>query len=556
MEVMMNQKSVLISLIIFVFVVIPGYPGASRDYWPTRQWKVSTPEEQGIDSEKLIEFMESVKKEDRHVHSLLIVRNGYLVMEAYFNPYQKDLKHIVFSAAKSISSLLIGLAIKDGYIKNVNQPVLDFFPGYQDKIEHLDERKKSLTLFHLLTMTDGLEWKDWPYRVGMEGDFLKLLSAADGVKYFLDKPMRESPGQAYNYNSGASYLLAAIIKQVTGKSALDYAREKLFKPIGIEEASWGIYQKGINNGASELFLKPRDMARLGFMVLNKGYWEGKQILPAQWIEDSSKAYVKMDFIEYQYGYMWYIDKSLRFFNVSAQGLGGQNIYIVPDQDMVVVFTGGLVVNRDEEEIHYRYLRDFIFPAVKSSKALPANPGANQKLQRLLETSRNPRPKPVPPLPASANRVSGKTFRFDTNDTKNNPLGLETVSLFFDKKNQCRIRFTFPGKTAYVSIGFDGFYRTNPYSKRLKVLEIDVGLDDVYRTTMTPTEIGTMPYFARGAWQDDRTFAVYSLSAWSLPEKIVFTFEDANTVSISWPTIFYKLSLTGTGNDAEYPEVKL
>jgi CubicO group peptidase (beta-lactamase class C family) len=552
---MMKQKAVLISILILVFVVIPGCRGASRDYWPTKQWKTSTPEEQGLDSEKLLQMIETIKKENRYFHSILIVRNGYLLMEAYFSPYRKDLKHIIFSSTKSISSLLIGLAIKDGYIKNVNQPVLDFFPEYRGKIKHPDERKKSLNLFHLLTMTDGVKWTDWPYRVGKEGDFLKLLSAADGVKYFLDKPMREAPGQTHNYNSGSSYLLAAIIQKVTGKSALDYAREKLFKPIGIKESSWGLFQKGINNGASELFLKPRDMARLGFLVLNKGYWEGKQILPAQWIEDSSKAYVKMDFIEYQYGYMWYIDRSLRFFNISAQGLGGQNIYIMPDQDMVVVFTGGLVVNRDEEEIHYRYLRDFIFPAVKSSKALPANPGVNNRLQRLLETCRNPRPKPVPPLPASANRVSGKTFRFDTNDTKNNPLGLETVSLFFDKKNQCRVRFTFPGKTAYVSIGFDGIYRTNPYSKRLKVLEIDVGLDDVHRTTMTPTEIGTLPYFARGAWQDERTFTIYSLSPWSLPEKIVFTFEDPKSVSISWSMAFYKFSLTGTGNDAECHRVK-
>jgi hypothetical protein len=222
---------------------------------------------------------------------------------------------------------------------------------------------------------------------------------------------------------------------------------------------------------------------------------------------------------------------------------------MPDQDMVVTFTGGLVVNRDEEKIHYRYIRDFIFPAVKSSKALPANPGANKKLHRLLEACRDPRPKPVPPLPAAARQVSGKTFRFHTDDTKKNPLGLETASLVFNKKNQCRIRFTFPEKTAYVSVGFDGVYRTNPYSKRLKVLEIDVGLDDVYRSTMTPTEIGTLPYFARGSWKDDRTFVVYSKSGWSLPEKIVFTFEDSKSVSISWSMIFYKFSVTGTANDA-------
>jgi CubicO group peptidase (beta-lactamase class C family) len=309
---MMKQKSVLISLIILVFVVIPGYPGSSRDYWPTRQWKVSTPEEQGLDSEKLLQMIDTIKKENRHFHSILIVRNGRLLMEAYFSPYQKDFKHIIFSSTKSISSLLIGLAIKDGYIKNVNQPLLDFFPGYRGKIRHLDERKKSLNLFHLLTMTDGVKWQDGPYRVGKEGDFLKMLSAANGVEYFLDQPMKETPGRTYNYNSGASYMLAAIIQQVTGKSSFEYAGEKLFKPIGITEANWGFYQKGINNGGSELFLKPRDMARLGFLVLNKGRWEDKQILPAQWMADSSKPLIKSDFIEYHYGYMWYIDRSLRF----------------------------------------------------------------------------------------------------------------------------------------------------------------------------------------------------------------------------------------------------
>ena len=240
----MKHTPVIIALIIFVFFVIPGYPGSSRDYWPTTQWKVSTPEEQGLDSEKLIQMIETIKKENRQFHSILIVRNGCLLMEAYFSPYQKDFQHIIFSSTKSISSLLIGLAIKDGYIKDVNQPVLDFFPEYQGKIEHLDERKKSLTLFHLLTMTDGLKWTDGPYRVGKEGDFLKLLSAADGVKYFLDKPMREAPGQTHNYNSGSAYLLAAIIQKVTGKSALEYAREKLFKPIGITDSTWGVFQKG------------------------------------------------------------------------------------------------------------------------------------------------------------------------------------------------------------------------------------------------------------------------------------------------------------------------
>ena len=122
-------------------------------------------------------------------------------------------------------------------------------------------------------------------------------------------------------------------------------------------------------------------------------------------------------------------------------------------------------------------------------------------------------------------------------------------MIFDKKNECRIRFTFPGNTGYVSIGFDGVYRTNPYWEREKILEVGVGLDDVYHTTMTKTEIGTRPYFARGSWQDDHTFIVYCKSGWALPEKIIFTFENPNTLSILWSTIFYKFSVTAARSQA-------
>jgi len=535
----MKKKSFFIFYILVAFIV--ALTGNTRDYWPTTTWKESTPEEQGIDSEKLIEFITTVQKEKRHLHSLLIIRNGRLVTEAYFNPYNKNIKHIIFSATKSVSSLLIGLAIKDGFIKDVNQKILDFFPEYQGKIQCLDDKKKSLCLYDLLTMTEELQWKDWPYRVGMEGDFLKLLSASDGVKYYLDKPMKKTGDSSFNYNSGNSYMLSAIIQKCTGKSALDYAREKLFKPIGILDSCWGIFQNGIYNGGSEMFLKPRDMARIGFLVLNKGNWDGKQIIPSQWIESSTKPYVKTSFLNYKYGYMWYIDTSLPFRNISAQGLGGQYISIIPELDMVVIFTGGMVVNRDEEEIQYYYLRDYILAAVKSSDPLPKNPEANNRLNRIIKECLYPKTSPVSAVPPVAKEISAKSFFFDHSDAKINPLSIKSAALIFAAKNQCKIRFTFPENPQYISIGFDGVYRTNPYSNRLKVLEVEVGMDNVYRTTWIKTEIGPMPFFAKGTWTDEHTFNINCKTGWSLPERIVFTFENPQSLSLVWSSIFYKCS---------------
>jgi CubicO group peptidase (beta-lactamase class C family) len=530
-----------------VLFLLHGCSGDRHDYGFPHQWKVSAPEEQGIDSEKLVEMFETILKEKKDVHSILILRRGFLVTEGYFNPYHSNVRHIIFSATKSISSLLIGIALEEGYIKDVGQPVLNFFPGYRDNVENPDERKKGLSLFHLLTMTDGLDWQDGPYLVKKKGDFLKLLTAADGIKYFLDKPMREDPGKKFNYSSGSSYMLAAIIQKTTGKSALEYAQEKLFNPLGIQDACWGIYQQGINNGGSELFLKPRDLAKIGCLVLNKGFWHGKQIVPTQWIKDSTREYVKTDFLQYRYGYQWYIDTSLPELSISAQGLGGQYLFIIPSLDMVVVFTGGLVERTiDAIDLPFYHLRDFILPAVKSVNPLPVNHKSNQKLQRLLREIEFPRPKTCPPLPSIVRVISGKTFFFDTKDKKGNLWGLESLSLLFNEKDACRIQFNFTGEVDFLSLGFDAVFRTSPQSqKKIKFLEAVAGLDGVFRSSMADTEMGEIPYFAKGNWTDEKTFIMKVNSGWCLPENHIFTFIDEKKLTYSCETIFYRFSLTGT-----------
>ncbi|MCK4765715.1 MAG: serine hydrolase [Candidatus Aminicenantes bacterium] len=532
----------LTCLLLCLLFFVPGCGGSRDDYWPTTDWKVSTPEEQGIDSEKLIAMFQAIEKKGIEYHSILIVRGGFLVLEAYFSPFKKNYKHINYSATKSMSSLLIGMAVADGDIQNIQQPLLlDFFPAYKNQIENLDERKKSLTLFHLLTMTDGLEWQDWPYRVGREGDFLKLLGAEDGVKYYLNKPVRNVPGKTFNYNSGSSYMLAAIIQQTTGKSALEYAREKLFTPIGISDACWGVFQDGINNGASELYLKPRDMARIGYLLLKKGAWQGKQIIPESWLRDSTKAYIKSDFAPYHYGYQWYIDKGSPVFNYSSQGLGGQAIFVIPDRDMVVVFTGAI---RREKDSPPFYFMDFLLPAAAASSPLPANPEANRELARILREIENPRAQPVPDLPARARDISGRTFFFDTKGGKKNLFGLETATLFFDHEGKCRIRFTYAEKMDYISMGFDALYRRNPGSKRMTELDIQVGLDGIYRAVTADSEIGPMPYFAKGAWKDNNTFFMNYKSGWCIRGRYTFTFDSSDNLSVTCSSIFYKFTLTG------------
>jgi len=550
-EPTMKKLSILIAPLLTLALVLsvprcsdaPSPPAEAAQPNQESDWPVSTPEEQGVDSENLLQMIKTIRKEDRNVHSILIVRHGRLLLEAYFSPYKKDFKHIIFSATKSISSLLVGIALQEGFIKSLDTPLVDFFPEYRGKLANLDERKKALTLKHVLTMTDGLDWIDWPYRVERHGDFLNLLSSADGAKYYLDKPMKELPGGKFNYNSGSSYMLAAIIQKATGKNALEFGREKLFRPLGITDIAWGKYQAGIYCGGSEFFIRPRDFAKIGSLVLNQGKWEGKQVVPAEWISEISREHVKSDFLQFGYSFQWYIDETLPEKSISAQGLGGQYLFVVPGQDLAAVFTAGMI-RGSEADTPFFYLRDFILPALKSAKALPANPRVAQKLAMMLRECENPPPKKVSPLPPLAEKISGHTFMFPERSIEKNLWGLETASLFFDKKGECRLKMTFSGNIEQVSLGFDAMFRSSPGAPRLPVLDAVIGLDGAYRTVMVKTDAGVMPYSAKGRWKDEKNFEVTSLSGWSLPEVHTFEFQTENTVIHNCRTIFYNFSLRG------------
>lgn len=302
----------------------------SLDEWPT-----STPEEQGINSTSLRKSLANTVENSR-IHSVVIIRHGSLVFEQYYSDYSQvytpTLKHTHFSATKSFTSALIGIAIDKGYINSVDQRVLDFFPDIS--ISNNDSRKEAITLHHLLSMTTGMEWNDLI-------DIWGMVVANDSVEYVLSKPMAANPGAEYNYNTGASQLLSAIIQKTTGLSTLEFALKYLFKPLGIEESDviWMAGSDGINFGGIGLFLTPRNMAKFGQLYLNNGTWNSNQIISKDWIMISSQDHIEglpRTGINNPSGYgyqFWLIGDAY-----TALGYGGQMIQIYPTYDLIIVTT--------------------------------------------------------------------------------------------------------------------------------------------------------------------------------------------------------------------------
>lgn len=245
------------------------------DYWPTDGWRYSTPEEQGLDNDTLNAMLDVIEEEDYPIHSVLVIRNGYAVFEVYPHEYYtaSHLK-LLHSVSKSFTSTLIGIAIEQGLIGGVNETVLSFFPEYV--IANPDSRKDNMTIEDLLTMTAGLEWYEQgvPYEYGSGNSQMEMMASPDSVQYILDRPMSHTPGEHWAYSAGASILLGAIIQQVANQTTEEFAEEFLFEPLGFGSSDWLTVSGGWCNAPSGLRLTTRDIAKLGFLYLNNGTWNG------------------------------------------------------------------------------------------------------------------------------------------------------------------------------------------------------------------------------------------------------------------------------------------
>ena len=500
-----------LALMFFILYVVVGcrrvpYPKSRTvpTYWPSKGWQTSTPEQQGMDSKVLADALDYVEERDLALHSLLIVRHGYVILDAYFYPYTGETVHDVASVTKSITSSLIGLAFEKGYIRDLNCSVFDFFPELN--VTTLAADKKNLTIKDLMTMSTGL---NCGYRPG-EPELLAMLKSEDWAQFTFDLPMVAKPGTEFAYCSSGMHLLSVIITRTTGMSALDFAREHLFAPLGIKEVIWPSDPQGNNHGWGDLQMHPHDMAKIGYLYINRGQWDSYQILSPDWVDKSTQKQISLPSEKGGYGYGWWISSSQFAGMYEARGRGGQRIVVWPEKDLVVVITAG--------GINLSELAPFLLSALKSERALQENPDAYRRLQKSMrDAARPPNPQPVASLPETAFRISGKTYQLAPNK-----LGLTALSLQFDMPNEAKF---------YVDLGNRNF-------------KMPVGLDGVYRFSADGPS--NLPVALEGFWQTDNRFVLHYNEAARINNFIItMTFEGEEAViQLDDPTDYFDQRITG------------
>ena len=321
-------------------------------------------------AEYLSKLDQEIKARYRSINAFLIVKAGYLVYERYYNGIGQDDKHIVASVTKSFISALIGIAIEHGYIERVDQNVLEFFPEYVPGPD--DYLKRQITIKHLLTMTAGFQWRSGPRANELMID--RLRRNKDWVGFILSLPVRERSFGKFQYSSAVSHLLSAIITRSTGSCAENFAAEHLFGPIGIDPPAahlphsfsqsdvfrnttggWPRDPQGNSIGGWGLVLRPRDMARFGYLYLGGGQWGSKQVIPAEWIGDSIFPHIP------GYGYHWWLRDVKGVFTYAAVGQGGNHIFCIPGEELVVVIASKAVARwRDR----WLLLEEFVIPTLE------------------------------------------------------------------------------------------------------------------------------------------------------------------------------------------------
>lgn len=320
-------------------------------------WQIeASPAAAGFDANRLCAVLRNLADSDVNFHSLLVVRNGHLVAEVYRPGKDERIKdlfrttrtfgpttvHDVRSISKSVTSLLWGIAQAQGKMPQLDTPALSLFPDLADLN---GQGREAITLAQMLSMSSGLAWNEWNATGLLDNDEFGLVWRGAQAHYVFDRPMAAPAGTQFNYNGGNTAVLAQLLVERVGMSLPEYARKQLFEPLGITDWEWVNDFRGRPMAHAGLRLRPRDLARIGQLVLQHGQWQGRQIVPAEWIAESTRPRIDTG-IEpgLQYGYQWWLGKvdagGVQQDWIGGIGRGGQRLWIVPGLDMVVVATAG------------------------------------------------------------------------------------------------------------------------------------------------------------------------------------------------------------------------
>ncbi len=435
----------------------------------TNDLQHATPESQGIASSAILQFVEAVERQIHELHSFMLVRHGKVVAEGWWSPYGREYPHLLFSLSKSFTSTAIGLAVSEG-ILSLDDKVQSFFP--EEAPNEANEHLAAMQIRHLLSMSTGQANDTWSY----------MVDRPDGnwIKGFFEVPVLHPPGTHFLYNTGATYMLSAIIQKITGMKLVDYLEPRLFEPLGIENATWQESPQGITAGGIGLSLKTEDVARFGQMYLDKGMWQGKHILSEDWVKEATETRISNGGIEIDwtqgYGYQFWRSRHNAY---RGDGVFGQWCIVMPDQDAVLAITSG--IDLFDSQLPLNLVWEILLPAMQQD-TLPDDAAAQDTLQKKLSS--------LTMLTVQGNvespimsQVSGRTYAVDTNE-----LHLEAISLSFTDSG-CQVRIKTAAGEETIPCGYGRWQRG--------------------QTTLfnQPLLFESSPVAASGAWTDEDTFTM-------------------------------------------------
>ncbi len=479
------KKYIFCLLALAVLLFVPVVHGQDDMMWPTEAWATSTPEAQGMDSQAIAGYLSALTGPGLNVDSLMIVRHGHVVAEAYYAPSTPDTKFSLWSGTKSVTSALVGIAVEQGYIESIDAPVLSFFPDRE--AANLDDQKAAMTLRNLLTMGSGFACSEPEGTDTAEA----MMASDDWVQFALDAPMASMPGGQWRYCNTNFFLVSAILEAATGQSALDFARANLFEPLGISDVAWAATPTGGNGGAAGLQLSLRDWAKFGYLYLRGGEWDGAQVVPADWATDSLTSQISTPF-GVGYGYGWWVFEGL---GGLALGGGGQYLFVIPGLDIVLAATGTATeATRTMHQLPAILQGLMMMP--HADEPLAENADGVAQLEATIEAVTDPAPTVVPSMPDMAAQINGKVYGLFNPGLFRLEIAMEYDVPGLDTSGWDTQAFSldFSGEEAALSLVFADEERQ----------EVPVGLDGTYR--ISDGRLGTIG--AKGEWLTDNVFRVY------------------------------------------------
>ena len=476
-----------------LFLAITIFSGLSLNLSAQDSEKLprSTPELEGVSSSGIIDFFNAVDTNKVELHSFMFIRHGKVIAEGWWKPFGPNYKHIMYSASKTFTATSVGLAVSEGRLK-VTDKVTSFFP--YSLPDTISDYMKELTVKDLLTMS-----------VGQDPEPSAQGSSQDWMTKFMKTPPVHKPGTVFKYNNMATFMLSAIVQQVTDQPIYDYLMPRIFKPLGIRGIDWDLTPQGINVGMIGLRLKTEDMAKFGQLLLNGGVWNKKQLIPKEWITEAtsfkianydpnSKKPKELD--DWAQGYCYQMWRG-RNNTVRLDGMAGQFVVLIPDKDAIVVFTA----NASNTQKELNLIHDYLIPAIKSDKALTPNPALQDEIRNRIEklsinSGFTPSVKSV-----IESKISGKEFIISNND-----YNIQSAYFSFEGK-ECTLAFKRNNAITKVKVGIDEWKVTNSATSSLLAPprgNYSKSIDGNYSVPQPVFKLA-----ARCSWTDNSTLEIAS-----------------------------------------------